>query len=206
MLAFFLYFLSKKDTGLFFCPFVVSGATFILYYSFSIHFRDHLAIILNVPVGFLSLFYLFFSDLACSFFALLVPFLFSLFLFCLQREQPSLSACILLVLYLYPTCIVLLVPFLFSLFLFCLQREQPSFFFSLFIEINCFFCLLFLYYNNFSVSLCRYVAVLKFCFALSALSALSTKICMRLLIHMRLFALFLHFSVPGTTIIYFLCL
>ena len=96
---------------------------------------------------------------------------------------------------------LLLVPF--QLDPFCVQREQPSFFFSLFIEINCFICLLFLYYNNFSVSLCRYVAVLKFCFALSALFALSTKIYMRLLRHLRLFALFLHFSVPGTTIIYF---
>ena len=31
---------------------------FLYYYSFSIHFRDHLAIILNVTVGFLSLLYL----------------------------------------------------------------------------------------------------------------------------------------------------
>ena len=42
-------------------PSLVSGTTIIYclyYYSFSIHFRDHLAIILNVTVGFLSLFYL----------------------------------------------------------------------------------------------------------------------------------------------------
>lgn len=63
---------------------------------------------------------------------------------------------------------------------------------------------LFLYYNNFSVSLCRYVAVLKFCFALSALFALSTKICMRLLRHLRLFALFLHS--PVRTFTYYICL
>ena len=38
-----LYCFSKKDTCLLFLPLSVSGATFILYYSFSIHFRDHLA-------------------------------------------------------------------------------------------------------------------------------------------------------------------
>ena len=54
----------------------------------------------DVSVGFLSHFYLvLFTQpvpfyLACSFFALLVPFLLSLFLFYLQREQLSLSACI----------------------------------------------------------------------------------------------------------------
>jgi len=31
----------------------------LYYYSFSIHLRDHLAIILNVTIGFLSLLYLF---------------------------------------------------------------------------------------------------------------------------------------------------
>ena len=39
----------------------LSGFTVVYclyFYSFSIHFRDHLAIILNVSVGFLSLFYL----------------------------------------------------------------------------------------------------------------------------------------------------
>ena len=44
-----------------FSPSSLSGTTIIYclyYYSFSIHFRDHLAIILNVTVGFLSLFYL----------------------------------------------------------------------------------------------------------------------------------------------------
>ena len=44
-----------------FSPSSLSGTTiiyFLYYYSFSIHFRDHLAIILNVTVGFLSLFYL----------------------------------------------------------------------------------------------------------------------------------------------------
>ena len=44
-----------------FIPSSVSGTTIIYclyYYSFSIHFRDHLAIILNVTVGFLSLLYL----------------------------------------------------------------------------------------------------------------------------------------------------
>lgn len=42
-------------------PLSVSGATivyFLYYYSFSIHFRDHLAIITNVSVGYLVLFYL----------------------------------------------------------------------------------------------------------------------------------------------------
>ena len=88
----------------------MSGTTIIYclyYYPFSIHFRDHLAIILNVTVGFLSLLYLvlfsfgfevigflsllypyyvlimsllfptfvLFPISACSFFALLVPFL-----------------------------------------------------------------------------------------------------------------------------------
>ena len=46
-----------------FTPVSVSGATIIYclyFYSFSIHFRDHLTIILNVSVGFLSfLLYLF---------------------------------------------------------------------------------------------------------------------------------------------------
>ena len=44
-----------------FSPSSLSGTTiiyFLYYYSFSIHFRDHLAIILNVTVGFLSLLYL----------------------------------------------------------------------------------------------------------------------------------------------------
>ena len=44
-----------------FSPSSLSGTTIIYclyYYSFSIHFRDHLAIILNVTVGFLSLLYL----------------------------------------------------------------------------------------------------------------------------------------------------
>ena len=70
---------------------------FILYYySFSIQFRDYLATILNVSVGFLFLF-----CVTCSLFTLLVPFLLylflfglSLFLFCLQREQPSLLPCV----------------------------------------------------------------------------------------------------------------
>ena len=44
-----------------FSPSSLSGTTIIYclyYYSSSIHFRDHLAIILNVTVGFLSLLYL----------------------------------------------------------------------------------------------------------------------------------------------------
>ena len=51
----------KRHNPLFPFPSSVSGATivyFMYYYSFSIHFHDHLAIILNVTVGFLSLFYL----------------------------------------------------------------------------------------------------------------------------------------------------
>ena len=106
---------------------------------------------------------------------------------------------------LYCTCIVLVLFYLvlFTCSFFASKGNNPHFFLSLFIEINCFFCLLLLCYNNFSVSICRYVAVLKFCFALSSLSALSTKICMRLLRLLRLFALFLHSSVSGTTIIYF---
>ena len=47
-----------------------------VFYSFSIHFRDHLATILNVSVGFLFLF-----CVTCSLFTLLVPFLLYLFLF-----------------------------------------------------------------------------------------------------------------------------
>ena len=86
---------------------------------------------------------------------------------------------------------VLQVPFLSMIFLYFFDYSNLN-------HSKVFY--LFLYYNNFSVSLCRYVAVLKFCFALSALS---TKICMRLLRHLRLFALFLHSSVSGTTIVYF---
>ena len=45
------------------------GRNFILYYySISIHFRDHLASILNVTVGFLSLFYLFLFGLSLCLF------------------------------------------------------------------------------------------------------------------------------------------
>ena len=57
-----LYCFSKKDTCLLFLPLSVSGTTivyFLYFYSFSIHFRDHLAIITNVSVGYLVLFYLF---------------------------------------------------------------------------------------------------------------------------------------------------
>ena len=72
-------------------PSSVSGTTivyFLYYYSYSIHFRDHLAIILNVTVGSLSLFYLFLLDLACINFACLFCaslsiFYTSLYLFCL---------------------------------------------------------------------------------------------------------------------------
>ena len=56
-----------------FSPSSVSGTTIIYclyFYSFSIHFRNHLATILNVSVGFLSLFYLFPFYLPCSFFYL----------------------------------------------------------------------------------------------------------------------------------------
>ena len=60
--------LKKRHNPLFPFPSSVSGATFILYYSFSIHFRDHLVIILNVTVGFPSLFYLFPFYLPCSFY------------------------------------------------------------------------------------------------------------------------------------------
>ena len=50
---------------------------FLYYYSFSIHFRDHLASILNVSVGFLSLFYLFlfsFDFVLIGFLSLLYPY------------------------------------------------------------------------------------------------------------------------------------
>ena len=66
----------KKDTTLcFHSPHPCRAQLFILYYySFSFHFRSHLVRILNVTVGFLSLLYL--------------------FLFHLQREQPSLLPCV----------------------------------------------------------------------------------------------------------------
>ena len=72
----------KRHNLCFFRPHSCRAQLFILYYySFSIHFHDHLAIILNVTVGFLSLFYLF-------------PFLLGLFLFRPKREQPSLLPCV----------------------------------------------------------------------------------------------------------------
>ena len=95
-----------------FSPSSLSGTTIIYclyYYSFSIHFRDHLAIILNVSVGFLSLLYLVlfsFGFGVIGFLSLLYPYYvlllcrllpvpnFSLFLFCLQKEQPSIPPCV----------------------------------------------------------------------------------------------------------------
>ena len=116
-----------------FSPFIPLGHNyylFLYYYSFSIHSRDHLASILNVTVGFLSLLYLvLFSfgfknlhetfeilETLCTqlsqlshfshtyfepYYVLIIPYFcpvpnFSLFLFCLQKEQPSHLACIFL--------------------------------------------------------------------------------------------------------------
>ena len=48
---------SIVQSFIFFIPSSVSGTTiiyFLYYYPFSIHFRDHLAIILNITIGFLS--------------------------------------------------------------------------------------------------------------------------------------------------------
>ncbi len=76
-----------NDCNLFFLPLSVPGTTIIYcwyFYSFSIHFRDHLATILNVSVGFLFLLYLFPFCLTCSF---------------------SDLACINLLVYFMPTCL-----------------------------------------------------------------------------------------------------
>ena len=92
-----------------FIPSSLSGTTIIYclyYYSFSIHFRDHLAIILNVTVGFLSLLYLFP-------FLQPVPFLLYLFLFGLSLYKFACLFLCFLVYFLYK-----LVSFLSSLYLF----------------------------------------------------------------------------------------
>ena len=68
LLFFFIYI-----SGLFLSLFTSSTLHLLfflhfIYTSFSIHFRDHPATILNVTVGFLSLLYLFLFYSACSFF------------------------------------------------------------------------------------------------------------------------------------------
>ena len=103
LLFFFIYI-----SGLFLSLFTSSTLHLLfflhfIYTSFSIHFRDHPATILNVTVGFLSLLYLFLFYSACSFFVSkgnnppfhLVSFLLSLCLFhpkpLSKMTQPSVS-------------------------------------------------------------------------------------------------------------------
>ena len=77
--------------SLFLSPSSLSGATFILYYySFSIHFHDHLAIILNVTVGFLSFLYLvlFSFDFGVSGFVLVISLLYPYYVLLLCRLLP----------------------------------------------------------------------------------------------------------------------
>ena len=102
----------------------LSGFTVVYclyFYSFSIHFRDQLAIILNVTVGFLSLLYLllFSSGFGIiGFLSLLYPY-YSLLLSCSQFQPvPFFNS---------PTLLKLSLLF-YSLFLFSLQREQVYYF------------------------------------------------------------------------------
>ena len=148
----------------FLSPSSVSGTTIIycLYFcSFSIHFRDHLAIILNVTIGFLSLFYLFPFYLpcslfysTCSFFALLVPFGPGLYKFaCLFYTTLSIffiQACIFL------STLCLFYPKPLS------KKTQPSVSFAL-IRAHFYICLTFLL-SPFHSSLVLFFALSILCF------------------------------------------
>ena len=153
----------KRHNPLFSFPSSLSGTTIVYclyFYSFSIHFHDHLASILNVSVGFLFLFYLFlfcltcsFSDLACSFFCFTCSF--------------SDLACINLLVYFMLPCLFFLyklVSFLSTLCLFFSnfysKKTQPLFPFP-FIPVGHNFFDISFYNSFFSSSICVALILVK---------------------------------------------